>query len=218
MSYQYGNSIYGYPAGYTANIQYEDVFTNNLTAEQISVGEYNVTPHYTLPTNSPTNGQYIGVSGGSVSWVNTFNGFQAQYTGGAISIAAGNSSQNICNTLLIGSNYNTGTFTYTVPVTGIYELNYNVCWIWTSTTNPASGRLDSAFIVVNGGTTFPGYKITQTYAATGISQTFRGINSANYYAQLNSGATIRLTLANNSSANNMVIDSAQLSAKLLQIS
>ncbi|MCD6036120.1 MAG: hypothetical protein K0S67_4 [Nitrososphaeraceae archaeon] len=51
--YYGGNDIYGNPAGYNANVIYEDVFTNNLTAEQISVGEYNTTPLYTLPTTAP---------------------------------------------------------------------------------------------------------------------------------------------------------------------
>lgn len=195
------------------NVAHFDI-SDTILSNNVKVNNLEVNNNYSLPTNAPTNGQFMGVTGGNVSWISAFNGFQAQYTGGVLSVVG--SIQNICNTLVLGSNYNTGTYTYTVPLTGIYELNYNVCWIWTSTVNPASGRLDSAFKIVDGGTTFPGYKINQIYAAATIAETFRGINSMTLYSQLNAGATIQLTLSNISSANNMVIDTAHLSARLIQ--
>ncbi len=184
---------------------------NNTTTDKLTING-----HYSLPITTPSNGQFIGVTGGNPSWISAFNGFQSFYTGSTISLAVNANTLNVCNILQLGSNYNTGTFTYTVPIRGIYQLNYSVSWFWTSTTNPANGRLDSAFKIIDGSTTFPGYTISETYAALLTAQPFRGTNTMSYYQQLNAGATVQLSISNNSSANNVILEMAYFGGRLIQ--
>ncbi len=148
----------------------------------------------------------------------TFNGFQAQYLGIGITIPIGGGSTSICNTLLLGSGYDVGTFTYTIPVKGIYEISYIINWKWTSTINPAHLRVDSNFDILDGIGSVAGYQISELYANVGVSQEFSGTNAATLYKQFNSGATIQIELDNLATANDLIIyaNDSFFSARLIQ--
>ncbi len=195
------------------DINFSDLNVNNITcdsllANSISCVDLDINGNYTLPGTAPDEGQIITLSGGNMVWKNLFDGFQAQRRVSSVIIAPTASTRNICNVLLAGTNYNTTTFTYSTPVRGIYEFTYTINWSWTSTVNPSSGQCDTTFIFNDGaGDEILGYVSGLTNAAAGTSQLFRGINTITLYKQLNTvGATVQISVANNSSANDISID------------
>lgn len=192
------------------NINCNEIQANNLTFTDLDITNLNcvnlsINDNYTLPTDTPINGQALTCSGGTPKWRDTFNGFQAQLVGPNVLLAPTINTRNICNFLTLGTNYNVLTFTYTCPVYGEYEFHYTINWQWTSTVNPASGQLDSSFVFNDDGEIFFGYVQGETFAAAGTTQTFKGINTVTVYRQLQAGSTVQISVANNSTANNVEI-------------
>lgn len=188
----------------------------DFTAAGIATPGVLVNGNYSLPTTAPTPGQVINSTNGIPAWTSLFNGFQAQYTTGTLSVNVGANTQSVCDTLVLGSNYNTGTFMFTAPITGIYELGYTVQVQWTSVISPATFRFDCAFQIVDGPTTFPGYTFQRTFIPLATNQTYNNNNTTSIYRTLNAGATVQISVANNSTSNPLTIINAALHGRLLQ--
>jgi hypothetical protein len=87
-----------------------------------------------------------------------------------------------------GSNFNTGTGTYTFPVTGVYQLNVTV-FIFGGT---AASTLFFGWASINGAA-FPGYRIFDADAASlGITANGEFISSASFIYKATAGDTMSI--------------------------